>query len=234
MHIIAIALYLKPPFSFRFSMDFYYLPGSAPCRAVLLTAQCVGIELNKKLLDLRAGEHLKPEFLKINPQHTIPTLVDNDFALWESRAIMIYLVEQYAKTDSLYSKCPETRALINQRLYFDMNLYLTFGKYIYVPAMTKSAFDPEERKNLEKQLELFNTLLAGNNFVIGESLTLADLSLLATISTIDVAQFLKGFNVDVRKYANIKKWYENMRAVTPGYKENYEGCLEFKKFLEGK
>nr|XP_014086727.1 glutathione S-transferase 1-1 [Bactrocera oleae] len=215
-------------------MDFYYSPGSPPCRAVLLTAKCVGIELNKKLLDMRAGEHLKPEFLKINPQHTIPTLVDNDFALWESRAIMIYLVEQYAKTDSLYSKCPETRALINQRLYFDMNLYLTFGKYCYKPAMTKTPFDPEQRKQLETQLELFNTLLAGNNFVIGESLTLADLALVATISTIDVAQILRGFNVDVRKYANIHKWYENMRAVTPGFKENHEGCLEMKKFLEDK
>ncbi|XP_049304148.1 glutathione S-transferase 1-1-like [Bactrocera dorsalis] len=214
-------------------MDFYYMPASAPCRAVLLTAKCVGIELNKILLDLRAGEHLTPEFLKINPQHTIPTLVDKDFALWESRAIMIYLVEQYAKTDSLYSQCPETRALINQRLYFDMNLALTFGKYFYKPVMSKTPFDPEQRKQLETQLELFNTLLAGNNFVIGETLTLADLALLATISTIDVAQCLKDFNVNVRKYAHIQKWYENMRAVTPGFKENQEGCLEMKKFLEG-
>uniref|UniRef100_A0A0A1XR04 Glutathione S-transferase 1-1 n=1 Tax=Zeugodacus cucurbitae TaxID=28588 RepID=A0A0A1XR04_ZEUCU len=215
-------------------MDFYYLPGSAPCRSVLLTAHCIGIELNKKILDLRTGDHLKPEFLKINPQHTIPTLVDGDFSLWESRAIMIYLVEQYAKTDSLFPKCPETRALINQRLYFDMDLYMTFGKFFYPPAMAKTPFDPEGRKKLETQLELFNTLLAGNNFIVGETLTLADLSLLATISTIDMAQFVKDFNVDVRKYANIKKWYENMRAVTPGFKENHEGCLAFQKFFEGK
>ncbi|XP_054725707.1 glutathione S-transferase D1-like [Anastrepha obliqua] len=214
-------------------MDFYYLPGSAPCRAVLMTAQCVGIDLNKKLLNLSAGEHLKPEFLKFNPQHTIPTLVDNDFAVWESRAIMIYLVEQYAKTDSLYSKNPETRALINQRLYFDMNLYMEFGQYFYPAVMKKTPFDPQQLKKLEAQLEVLNTLLAGNGFAVGNSLTLADLSLLATISTLDVSSFAKGANIDVKKYANIKKWYENMKAVTPGYKENYEGCLEFKKFFSG-
>ncbi|CAD6995107.1 glutathione S-transferase 1 [Ceratitis capitata] len=214
-------------------MDFYYLPGSAPCRAVLLTAHCIGLELNKIIVDLRAGEHLKPEYLKINPQHTIPTLVDNDLTLWESRAIMIYLVEQYAKTDSLYSECPETRALINQRLYFDLNLNMIFGKYFYVPIKTKTPFDPEELKNLETQLDLLNTLLAGNNFAVGSTLTLADLSLLATISTLDIAQLAKGANIDLKKYANIKKWYDNMKAVAPGYKENYEGCLEFKKLFDG-
>ncbi|XP_017474968.1 PREDICTED: glutathione S-transferase 1-like [Rhagoletis zephyria] len=215
-------------------MDFYYSPASAPCRAVLMTAQCVGIELNKKMLDLRAGEHLKPEFLKINPQHTIPTLVDKDFAVWESRAIMIYLVEQYAKTDSLYSKCAETRALINQRLYFDMNFSMIFGRYIYVPLTTGTPFDPEQFKKLETDLQLLNTLLAGNNFAVGNSLSLADLSLLATISTIDVCSTVKGANIDIKKYANIKKWYENMKAVAPGYKANYEGCLEFKKYFDAK
>ncbi|XP_067618357.1 glutathione S-transferase 1-1-like [Eurosta solidaginis] len=213
-------------------MDLYYSPGSAPCRAVLMTAQCVGIDLNKKLLNLLAGDHMKPDFLKINPQHTIPTLVDNDFVLWESRAIMIYLVEQYAKTDSLYSKCPETRARINQRLYFDMDLTQAFGKYFYGPMMKKTPFDPEARKHLEKQLEMLNKLLGGNNFAIGDSLTLADLSLLATVTTLDVASTAKSANVDIKKYPNIKKWYDYMKAVTPGYKENYEGSLELKKFLD--
>ncbi|TMW39583.1 hypothetical protein DOY81_015338 [Sarcophaga bullata] len=71
-------------------MDFYYMPSSAPCRAVMMTAKAVGIKLNKKLLNLMTGEHMKPEFLNINPQHTIPTLVHDDLVLWESRAIMVY------------------------------------------------------------------------------------------------------------------------------------------------
>lgn len=47
------------------TIDFYYLPGSAPCRAVQMTAKAIGVDLNLKLTNLMAGEHLTPEFLKV-------------------------------------------------------------------------------------------------------------------------------------------------------------------------
>lgn len=46
-------------------LDFYYVPGSAPCRAVQMTAVAVGVDLNLKLTNLMAGEHLKPEYIKV-------------------------------------------------------------------------------------------------------------------------------------------------------------------------
>lgn len=115
-------------------MDFYYLAGSAPCRAVQMTAKAVGVDLNLKVLNLMAGEHLKPEFIKINPQHTIPTLVDNGLALWESRAIMVYLAEKYGKDDTLYPKDPAKRAVISQRLYFVCtNVLVTITTHKFSP-----------------------------------------------------------------------------------------------------
>lgn len=50
----------------KMAIDLYYLPGSAPCRAVLMGAKAVGVELNLKLTDLLNGEHLKPEFLAVS------------------------------------------------------------------------------------------------------------------------------------------------------------------------
>ena len=64
-------------------MDFYYMDLSAPCRAVMLTAKAIGINLNKKHVDLMTGEHLKPEFVALNPEHCVPFLVDGDLKLGE-------------------------------------------------------------------------------------------------------------------------------------------------------
>ena len=64
-------------------MDFYYMSLSAPCRGPMLTAKALGLDLNLKKLDLFAGEQMKPEFIAINPQHCVPTLVDGEIKLWE-------------------------------------------------------------------------------------------------------------------------------------------------------
>lgn len=73
-------------------------------------------------IDVFKGEHLTEEYVKLNPQHTVPTLVDGDFVLWDSHAIAIYLVEKSGKDDSLYPKNLETRSKINQRLFFDASV----------------------------------------------------------------------------------------------------------------
>lgn len=58
----------------------------------------------------------------MNPQHTIPTLADEDFIIWDSHAIAGYLVGKYSSDDSLYPKEPKKRALVDQRLHFDSGI----------------------------------------------------------------------------------------------------------------
>ncbi|XP_030371437.1 glutathione S-transferase 1-1-like [Scaptodrosophila lebanonensis] len=205
-------------------MDFYYMPGSAPCRSVIMTAKALGIELNKKLLKTMEGEQLKPEFIKINPQHTIPTLVDNGFSIWESRAIIVYLAEKYGKDDSLFPKDPQQQALVNQRLYFDMGtLYKSFADYYYPQFRFKTPADPEKFKEIEKAFGFLNTFLEGQQYVAGDHLTVADITILATVSTFDVAGF------GIKNYSNVAKWYENAKKVTPGWDENLAGLEDLKK-----
>lgn len=71
-------------------------------------------------VNLFAKDQLKEDFVKLNPQHCIPTLQDGEFVLWESRAIATYLVTKYGTNDDLYPKEPCQRALVDRLLYFDM------------------------------------------------------------------------------------------------------------------
>ncbi|SPP80471.1 glutathione S-transferase 1-1-like [Drosophila guanche] len=208
-------------------MDFYYRHGSAPCRSVLMTAKALGVEFDKKIVvNTRAGDQFKPEYLKINPQHTIPTLLDNGFALWESRAIMVYLVEKHGQDDKLFPKDIQKQALINQRLYFDMGtLYKSFADYYYPQIFQKQAPNAESYKKIESAFEIFNALLEGQTYAAGDY-SLADIALLATVSTFDVA----GFNY--KRYSNVAKWYEQVKEVTPGWVINWTGCLEFRKYFD--
>lgn len=164
--------------------------------------------------------------LQINPQHVIPTLVDNGFALWESRAIIVYLIEKYGKNDSLYPKDPKARAVVNQRLYFDMGtLYQKFADYYYPQVFAKQPADPEKFKAIETAMGFFETFLTGSEYAAGSQVTAADIALLATISSYDVAKF------DLTKYSNVSRWYELCKKTVPGWETNWAGCKEFAKYF---
>lgn len=100
-------------------LQLYYTLGSPPSRACLQTIRILGLEVEVKNLNLLKGEQMSPEYLKINPMHQVPALVDGDFVLTESRAIMAYLVNSRKPGSSLYPLDPKKRALVDQRLYFD-------------------------------------------------------------------------------------------------------------------
>ncbi|XP_061400684.1 glutathione S-transferase 1-1-like [Musca vetustissima] len=210
-------------------MDLYYIPSSAPCRAVLMTAQALGVDLNKKFLNLRKSEHLTPEFLKINPQHTVPTLIDGDFVLWESRVIMMYLCEKFDAAGKWYPKCPKLRAIVQHRMLFDLEiLYRSFADYFYPTMLRGERADPKMYTNIERAFEMFNTLLEGKQFAAGDFVTIADISLLSTVTTFDSVKF------DLSKYPNVARWYEACKIAVPGYAENLEGCKIFEKIFRNK
>lgn len=70
----------------------YYADLSAASRGTLLLVKALGIDVELNPINMAVGEHMTPEYLKINPFHTVPTLKDGDFVLWDSHAINIYLV----------------------------------------------------------------------------------------------------------------------------------------------
>lgn len=95
---------------------------SPPCRTVFMLCKDMSLKYEFIKVDLLKGETMTPEFLQKNPQHSIPMLEDNGKILWESHAIMMYLVSRYGNEEQqqrLYSRNVFKRALIDQRILFD-------------------------------------------------------------------------------------------------------------------
>ncbi len=97
-------------------MRLYYHPYSDNARRAVMAAPSLHAPVELAAVDLRAGQQHEPEFLKLNPNHRVPVLVDDEFILWESHAIMQYLTDK-TPGQTLYSKDIRARADVNRWLF---------------------------------------------------------------------------------------------------------------------
>lgn len=193
-----------------------------------MVAEAFNVKLNLKKIDMEKKEHLTPEYLKLNPQHTVPTLVDNGFSIWESRAICLYLADKYGKDSSIYPSDLQTRAVINQRLYFDFTLYDRLGAYYYT-FFYGTEQKPEDLKKFEETVELLDKFLAGSEFFAGtKSISIADILLFSTVSSID------GVGFDLSPYKNVSKWFAKIGKIVPGREFNTKSFDAFRVFFQKK
>lgn len=100
-------------------LTLYYAAGSPLARAILLLARYMPLDIELKHVDLMAGEQRSEECTKLNPLQKVPILIDGDFVLTESRAILAYLVNTRKPGSDLYPVDPKKRAIVDQRLYYD-------------------------------------------------------------------------------------------------------------------
>lgn len=183
----------------------------------------------------------------MNPQHTIPTLVDDDgFTVWDSHAIMIYLVSKYAKDDALYPKDIKKRAVIDQRLHFESGVvfallrriavrYLSFVDYQVINELQRALVvggqDFIEQKNKDGVIESYgflNLFLEGRSWVAGDFKSIADYSLLSSIGTLNTV-----IPVDAERFPKVIAWMKKCEEL-PEYEVNKRGLKEMFEMMDSK
>lgn len=139
------------------------LYGGARSRASIVEwyLEELGVPYEFVLLDMQAGEHRQPEYLAINPTGKVPAIVDGDFQLWESGAILFYLAQKYGKISS----SPEEQAKINQWILFGN---ATLGPGIFVEA--------NREREMPKLMTALNQILEKQQFLMGDEFTVADVA----------------------------------------------------------
>ncbi|XP_026333501.1 glutathione S-transferase 1-1-like [Hyposmocoma kahamanoa] len=210
------------------AIDLYYTPDSPACRLVLLVAAALDLQMEHHHINLQNGDQYDPKYLKINPQHSVPTIVDNGFPVWEARAIGRYLVNKYGMGSTLYPTELKERTLVDMRLDFDLGvLYERFAYYFYPQLFIGERPDKVHFAKLLEAMFFFNTFLAGETYAAGPTLTLADLSLVSTISTIEAS------GMDLTPFENILEWYTRVKATALKYEEtNGKGLEVFKEMVD--
>jgi len=200
----------------------YHSTASAHSRGALFTIRNLGLDVDIKLLNLPAKEQLNPDFVKINPQHCVPTIVDGDFILWESRAIAVYLIEAKVADSPLYPQDVKERALVNQRLYFDAGTLYKRIRDICFPIiyLGETTIPDDKRKALFEAFDWLNGFLQGNDYIAGPTVTVADLFAVSSMLSIVSA------GCDIGAYKNIVAWLDRCKTL-PGYDENVEGAKVF-------
>ena len=164
-------------------------------------------------VDIGKGEQFAESFLKINPNHRIPALVDpdgpgGDFALFESGAMLIYLAE---KVDSpLLPKDPATRYRALQWLMFQMGgVGPMFGQYnhfaAYAPEKIPYAITRygNEVQRLHRVLE---KRLSESEYLAGPDYSIADIATFPWIRNPDRR------GIDLNDYPAVKRWHDAIAA----------------------
>jgi glutathione S-transferase len=120
------------------------------------------------------------DYLKLNPNGKVPTLVDGETVIWESHTIIRYLATKGGKTD-LYPTDAAARTQVERW----MDWLLASVNYQYVQVFKDSKKPDAERaptfaadaKELGAQLEILDKAIAGKPFIAGGGLTLADIAM---------------------------------------------------------
>jgi len=164
------------------------------------------------LLDMQAGEHRQPEFLAINPMGKVPAIVDGNFQLWESGAILLYLADRYGKAPLSL----EQRAILTQWVLFGN---ATLGPAIFV------------KENLEREapglLTALNQILERQPFLLGDQFCVADVAVGAFLAYIPIMQKL-----DVSAYPDVV--HETQQVMSSIDLNTYPAVLNYIKQLSGR
>ncbi|KAI0770293.1 glutathione S-transferase C-terminal-like protein [Fomes fomentarius] len=150
---------------------------------VVIVLEELGLSYHTIYLDLHNGEHKQPEFAKINPNGRIPALIDHkneDFTIWESNAIIAYLVDKYDPARTISVADGNDKHLQTQWLFFQASgqgpYFGQAGWFIlFHPELVPSAIE-RYRKEILRVWGVLESVLAAREWLVDGRCTVADLS----------------------------------------------------------
>ncbi len=164
------------------------------------------------------GRTKDPDYLEMNPNSRVPTIIDDGFVLWESNAIVRYLAGLHGR-DTLAPTDPKT--------YADADRWMDWQQTTVLPLMTPIFWGlvrtPEAERNhavINQAIQdmvpvaaILEKRLTGRDFLMGSSLTMADIPV-----AIQIYRYLSLVD-DRPSTPNMEGWFARI-AARPAFKEH--------------
>ena len=130
-------------------------------------------------VNLLAGEHKRPEFLRVNPAGKVPVLVDGDRVIPESAAIVLYLADKYPEKAllpiDLALRAQAYRWVMFAVTELEQPLWrITRHTFLYPPEKRSPADIELAREDFATMAAILDKHLEGREFIVGDTLTVAD------------------------------------------------------------
>src|SRR5947209_20109998 len=183
-------------------------------KAIITAEQC-GSQVELVDVDLGGGEQHGSAYRAINPNGRVPTLVDGSFVLWESNAIMQYLAEK-AGERSIWPDDIRGRADIARWQFWDVAHLGPATRPFQWEYLIKTMLglgDPDEAALAAAEApfracaDILEATLAKQPYLAGERLTLADISVAATLIYAEAA------SMPIADYPALQSWRERVSAI---------------------
>ncbi len=183
-------------------------PMSPNGRKVVALAHELGLDHEFVMVDLMKGAHKAPDYLSRNPNGKVPMIEEDGWFLWESGACMQYLADKKPEK-GLYPTDARKRAEVNRWLLWDaahLQFETCFPLYMermFRPMMGQPArpeFEKIALDNWNRFGAVLNGAVEGKKHLVGDSFTLADLTIMGTL------MFRDGAKIDFTQFPHIKSY----------------------------
>lgn len=201
-------------------MKLYGFPPSPNTWKVRAVAVQLGLRLDLEFVDLTKGQSHTPDYLALNPTGRTPVLVDGDFKLWESTAIMQYLASQ--APNPLWPNDVRIRADITRWQSWQLQHWskescepLIFErlvkKFLNLGA-PDAAVLAKGTESFNREARVLDAHLGKQPYLVGKEPTLAEFSVAAPLF------YAKEAELPLAPYAHIRDWFERVSAL-PAWRE---------------
>jgi glutathione S-transferase len=194
-------------------MKLYYAETLAPRKACAVS-HYLGLPIDYSFVDLSKGEHLKPEYLAINPNGKVPCLVEGERSIWEADAIICHLAQR-AESELWPRGVQQQVDVVRWFSWNSQHLYRYGGalyfEHLIKPAVGLGAPDPakvaEAQGFFRKHLGVLDQHLKARKWLLGDQLSVADFSVAVTLP------YAKAAAMPLEEFAHVQRWHDQLNAI---------------------